>query len=305
MNLRQLEHVVALAESGSFARAAQRVHLTQPALSRSIRAIEDELEIVLFDRTTREVRITPAGQIAVQRAKRVLFEARGLLRDVDMLKNQHIGSVSFGAGPYPAALLFPAVLEELAQNHQTLAINASVDRVDSLLRALRDEKFDFIVEDVRVMLPSTEFELIVLPKICTAWFVREGHPLAHRTDLEIRDLHQYPIVSVPLPEVMREGLRKWLRFAPNQPLEFQLVCNDVRLLQKYCRQSDALFLTGAHGVSPSSKLDGFVPLTVRDRPPISLQFAVVRLSGRTLSPAAHQAVIAIQRAGESWHSPSD
>jgi Transcriptional regulator len=99
MNLRQLEHVVALAEEGSFARAAVRVHLSQPALSRSIQAIEEHLDMVLFDRSTREVRITPAGQTVVQRARKVLFEARCLLRDVDLLKSHDLGSVNFGSGP--------------------------------------------------------------------------------------------------------------------------------------------------------------------------------------------------------------
>jgi DNA-binding transcriptional LysR family regulator len=305
MNLRQLEHVVALAEDGSFARAALRVHLTQPALSRSIRAIEDELDMVLFDRTTREVKITPTGQIVVQRAKRILFETRGLVRDVDLLKNHRIGSVSFGAGPYPAAVLLPSVLSGFAQSHPKLKINASVDRLNGLLAALRSETLDFVVVDVRSTPPSSEFELIVLPKLHAAWFVREGHPLAGIGDLETRHLHNYPIVSVPLPDAMREGLRKWLRCAPNHEIEFQLVCNDVHLLKDYTRQTDSLLLLTNRAPSSPSRNDGLVALPVQNRSPLWLQFAVVHLAGRTLSPAAQEAVLAIQRAGEAWAALPD
>ena len=77
MTVRRLSHVVALAEAGSFARAADRVHLSQPALSRSIQAIEAELGLRLFDRAARGVTITQAGKRIVERARRVLFEAGG------------------------------------------------------------------------------------------------------------------------------------------------------------------------------------------------------------------------------------
>lgn len=305
MNLRQLEHVVALAEEGSFARAAKRVHLSQPALSRSILAIEQELEIVLFDRTTREVRITPAGQSVVQRARKVLFETRCLVRDVDLLKNHDVGSVSFGAGPYPAATVLPAALSELAHSHPKLRINVNVDNLDNLLGALRNETLDFLVADIRGTRPSSEFDVIALPKCRAAWFVREEHPLAHGKDLETQQLHDYPIVSVPLPDVMREGLRKWLRYAPSHEIEFHLVCNDVSVLQEYTRQTDALLLLTTHPEWHRSRMAGLVPLSLPGRSALWLQFGIIHLAGRTLSPAAEQTIVAIQRVGAARPPSSD
>ncbi|NYH22367.1 LysR family transcriptional regulator [Paraburkholderia bryophila] len=93
MSVRRLNHVVALAEEGSFARAAERVHLSQPALSRSIQAIEDELGLRLFDRAARGVAVTQAGKTIVERARRVLFEANCLVRDAELLKTHEIGEV--------------------------------------------------------------------------------------------------------------------------------------------------------------------------------------------------------------------
>lgn len=73
MDLRRLSHVVALADTLHFARAAEQVHLSQPAFSRSIQAVEDDLGIRLFDRETGDVRPTPAGAFVIKRARQLLF----------------------------------------------------------------------------------------------------------------------------------------------------------------------------------------------------------------------------------------
>jgi DNA-binding transcriptional LysR family regulator len=295
MNLRQLEHVVALAEEGSFARAAQRVHLSQPALSRSIQAIEERLDMALFDRGTREVRITPAGQMVVQRARKVLFEARCLLRDVDLLKSHDLGSVSFGAGPYPAAMLLPAALDELAQNHPNLRINVTVDHWKSLLELLHAEHLDFLIIDIRGVPSSRELEVIALPRHRATWFVREGHPLTRHDVKDVQQLAGYRVVSVPLPEEMRESLRKWLRFPPKEEMEFHLTCNDVNVLREYTRKTDALLLLTEHTGWERERSAGLVALSVPSRSQLWLQFAIVHLAGRTLSPAAEQAIVDIRR----------
>ena len=127
MNLRRLSHVVALAEEQHFARAAARVHLTQPAFSRSIQAIEEELGLRLFDRETGEVRATPAGAFVIERARRLLFDARCLQRDVDLYRDSQIGDIAFGVGPVVAMELMPRVLSELR------AAYPSVTFVDAIL----------------------------------------------------------------------------------------------------------------------------------------------------------------------------
>lgn len=305
MNLRQLEHVIALAEEGSFARAAQRVHLSQPALTRSIQTIEEDLDIVLFDRTTREVQITPAGQIVMQRARKVLFETRCLRRDIDLLKNHELGSVTFGTGPYPAAILLHAALGELAGTHPKLRINVVVDSGPKLVDRLHDETIDFLVVDIRGAQVTSEINVIALPKYDLAWFVREGHPLAGRKGLERRDLQAYPIVSVPLTEGLREGLRRWLRFGPNQEMEFQLVCNDVNVLEEYARKTDSLLLLTTRPRRAPERTAGLIPLAVSAGSPLWMQFGIVHLAGRTLSPAAEQVILAFQRVSAASPSTPD
>jgi DNA-binding transcriptional LysR family regulator len=298
MNLRQLEHVIALAEEGNFARAAQRVHLSQPALSRSIRTLEAKFEMALFDRTTRDVKITSAGERVVQRAKKMLFEARCLERDIDLMKNHDHGSINFGAGPYPAAMLLPAILDELAHRHPEMRVRATVAGASNLLEELSRETLDFVVIDIRGVQPMSEIEVIALPKHRAAWYIREGHPLAQKAGLTASDLHDYPIVSVPMPDAMHEALRKWLRFPPKHALDFHIVCNDVNVLQEYARRTNALLLLTTHAMWNPASMAGLVPLSPpsRSRSPLWLQLSIVYLAGRTLSPSAERAIRAVQRA---------
>ena len=99
MNLRRLNHVVALGDTLHFARAAEAAHLSQPAFSRSIQAIESDLGIRLFDRDVGDVRPTPAGEFVIARARKLLFEARCLQRDVDLYRDSQPCTTSRTSAP--------------------------------------------------------------------------------------------------------------------------------------------------------------------------------------------------------------
>ena len=103
MNIRRLHHLVVLADEGSFRRAAEKVHLSQPAFSRSIQAAEAELGLKLFDRGPLEAKATPAGAFVVERARRLLQQTRNLERDVSLYREHAVGTFGFGCGPFAAA----------------------------------------------------------------------------------------------------------------------------------------------------------------------------------------------------------
>ena len=113
LNLKRLGHLVALADELHFARAAERVHLSQAAFSRSIQSIEQDLGMRLFDREAGPVKATPAGEFVIERARRLLFDARSLQRDAALYRDSQLGDTAFGAGPYPAATIMPTVLSTL------------------------------------------------------------------------------------------------------------------------------------------------------------------------------------------------
>src|SRR4051812_34310169 len=97
MELRQLRYLVALADERHFTRAAQRMHVAQPALSQQIRRLEDELGLVLVHRTTRQVALTDAGELLVARARRALAELDAARAELADLAGVRSGRVVIGA----------------------------------------------------------------------------------------------------------------------------------------------------------------------------------------------------------------
>src|SRR5690242_5766119 len=107
LDLRRLQHLLALDDERHFARAAERVHLSQPAFSRSIQALESRAGMKLFEREAGAVRPTPAGEFLIARARRLLFDARCMDRDVGLYRDSRLGDTAIGAGPLPALTLLP------------------------------------------------------------------------------------------------------------------------------------------------------------------------------------------------------
>lgn len=106
-DLRQFRHFVALAEHGHYARAAEAVNLSQPALSRSIQALEGQLGCTLVERGSRGVALTAHGRLVLEHARRLLAGHRALHNAVSQLANLDSGELRLGGGPFPAARLLP------------------------------------------------------------------------------------------------------------------------------------------------------------------------------------------------------
>jgi DNA-binding transcriptional LysR family regulator len=103
VELRHLRYFVVVAEELHFARAAERLHISQSPLSRAIRDLERELGVVLFVRTTRRVEITPAGLLLFERARRALAEIDGAVADVQRMTRGSNGGLRLGYGPFNGA----------------------------------------------------------------------------------------------------------------------------------------------------------------------------------------------------------
>ncbi len=296
INSRRLDHVVALSEEGSFAKAAVRVHLSQPALSRSIQSLEEEFGIRLFDRASRGVTLTPAGKLIVQRARRVLFEARSLERDVELLKTSEAGSLAIGVGPYCAEILLPGLLIEFAQRYPKLSVRIELSDGASLLEQLLDEEVDLVVTDQRGLHMNPRISMFRMPQHEAALYVRQGHPLLLRDRIMTADLRDYPFVSVPVPAFLHDAVRRVMKLRPNEEFSLQTQCNDISVLKALVRGTDAVMFATASTVLRETAEKVLVPLRPADGFAMALEFGLAHLVDRTLSPAAEMAVMMIRDA---------
>src|ERR1700704_4616346 len=293
MDLRRLNHVVALADTLHFARAAEATHLSQPAFSRSIQAIESNLRIGLFDRDVGDVRPTPAGEFVIERARKLLFEARCLQRDVDLYRDSQLGDTPFGIGPLLTATLMPRALVALRRQHPQLALRMEVGNWVQLLESLRTENIEFFAADVRDMPRDAALDIELIGGQPANLYVRAGHPLAGR-EHTLKEVWAYGLAVPKLPSKVE--LAALLDLPEGQEATIALECDNYGMLKTVALSTDTVL--GATNAAGREELESgtLVRLVVHGwlSPPSTT--GIVRLRGRTLSPAAKAAIAAIVRA---------
>lgn len=294
MNIKRLRHVVAVAEERNFARAAERVRLSQPALSRSIQAAEGELGFALFDRGRSEVTLTPAGAFVIERARRLVFESRCLERDIDLYRKTQIGTLAIGAGPFPAATILPALITDLRNRAPGVQIQVEVSNWDLLKQRVRAEELDFFLADVREVSAEPDLEVTRLARQFGGFYVRAGHPLLARDMPRVRDLAPFGLATTRLPAVVRSQLSQLLALGPGQAFPHALQCDDMHLLTSVAMHSDTVL--GAVHAAVAAEVDAgrLVLLDLVDLPPLHSELGIVSLKGRSHSPVARIMIEAVR-----------
>jgi DNA-binding transcriptional LysR family regulator len=197
MELRHLRYFSAVAEERHFGRAARRLHIAQPPLSRQIQALEVELGVTLFDRSTRRVELTAAGEALLRHARRITEELELAVREARRAANGQIGRITVG---YPSSLAFSGLVELLR------AFRARAPRVDVALREMApQEQIDALksatIDVGFIRGPIDEAGLAVKairkePLVCALPF---GHRLRHARRVALGDLAKDDFVSFPRP----------------------------------------------------------------------------------------------------------
>jgi DNA-binding transcriptional LysR family regulator len=280
MTLVQLKHLVALAERGSFSKAAQALFLTQPALSRSIRALEDELHAPLFDRIGRRIELTPFGGETLKRARELLSDADELQASGPAVREGRTGLLRIGLGSGPGAMLMTPLLMQLARERPQLRVEVSRSSTELLLQALRARALDALVVDVRSMRPAADLRTDALHEMRGAFMVRRGHPLARlRRGVGFDALVRYPIASTPLSdEVARMLIERYGAEAhPEQCVTLR--CEELPSLVEVARHSDAVLLA-IRAAAPE-----LVELKMRPALNATARFGLVTVARRTEAPA--------------------
>jgi DNA-binding transcriptional LysR family regulator len=289
IDLKRLNHLVALAEECHFARAAQRVNLSQPAFSRSIQALERELGQRLFDRDAGEVRPTPAGVFLIERARQLLFNARCLQRDAALYNQGDLGDASFGAGPFPAATLLPEVLPELRRRHPQLRLRVEVSAWAHLLEHLRAERIEFFVAEVRSLPADAALDIQPIGRQKGAFFVRAGHPLADGFCTLVQ-AWSYGVATTQLPVVLKTALGALLGLPPGQEPSLALACDDLLQLRTLALQTDTVIGATHVSMRDDVRAGRLLPLKLQGMPPLYSEMGVVSLTNRSPSPAARLAI---------------
>lgn len=179
LTLRQLQYAVAIAETQSFSRAAERCAVSQPSLSAQIAELESSLGVRLFERGRRGVLVTSAGRELLARAKRVLLDVEDLVGAAGQLIDPLVGSLRLGVIPTIGPYLLPDVTRPLGEAYPKLMIYWVEDKTDNLVAALGAGELDGALLALEADLGSLEYALVTKDRFVLA--APLGHPLARRS----------------------------------------------------------------------------------------------------------------------------
>jgi len=180
LKLNQIQALVAIAETGSIRAAAARVGVTQPALSKSLQSLEDELSVSLVHRTSRGVNLTSFGQAMVTRGRGIAQEVDRLREQIEQMRGALQGSINLAVSPNPAVILLPKALARFRQEypHVQLRIREAVfpDTLQMLREGLADIALGAQPQIKKSMQPEFLVERLYYNRLVVTG--RVGHPKA-------------------------------------------------------------------------------------------------------------------------------
>ncbi|WP_375428951.1 LysR substrate-binding domain-containing protein [uncultured Sphingomonas sp.] len=183
MKLVQLRHLTTVAELGGLRRAARHLGIAQPAITRSIRDLEQELGATLFERSSGGMKLTPIGEAFVRRSVAVQMELDRARDEVQQLKGVSTGVVSIGLSTAPHVAMLPKVLEPFRRRYPDVRLRIAEGLFPTLEPAIRDGSVDFYVGPLSEDRLAGEFMVEKLFDNQRVVLCRRGHPLAGATSL--------------------------------------------------------------------------------------------------------------------------
>lgn len=293
MDLRQLRHAVVLARSGSFIRAAEELHITQSALSRSIQSLEEDLGVRLFERGRQGAQTTPEGRLLIERAEYIQQTLGGLRHDLKLSQQGELGEIGFGMGPMVAAVFMADLLTTLVREHPRLDVHASVNNADFLHDSLLAERIEFFIASAGQLKADPRIIMTPLGNLPLSLFVRKGHPLSTKKRLQESDLADYPLMTGTTPESMR--LKERYAERRVRSLKVNISCDDFLTLKSVVQRCDAIWLTSRAVIPEEYGQGDIIELKTAQNPPMAVaKLLIVSLAGRKLSPPAKLVIKAIR-----------
>lgn len=220
MNGRDLKYFSAIAQTGSLREASEQLYISQPALTKCIARLEEQLDTKLFEKKGRQLVLTPAGHVLVKRSKQILQNILEMQKEVSSFSKGEAGHIRIGAAATITEFLLPNIINEMTQLTPEVTMDLTVGMGDVLSEALRKDELDLIitptiessdflvkkiVEDQVVIVASRQHPLAnkisTLEDLKHYEWVLSGHHVATRTWLEQTFSH----LGLPLPRVKVEA----------------------------------------------------------------------------------------------------
>ncbi|MFZ6646888.1 LysR family transcriptional regulator [Undibacterium sp. TJN25] len=300
LKTRQLLLLIALDEQRNIHRAADALHMTQPAASKQLKDLEDMLEIQLFDRTPRGMQPTIYGESMIRHARMALTSLSLAHEDIVALKSGLSGQVEVGVIMTPGMSLLPRAISRIKQQAPLLRIGVQLETSNILLKRLQRGTLDFMVGRILEQEDKSDllYEELAEEPVCAV--ARVGHPLEGALGLELKDIVNEGWILSPQGSVLRHRCDMMFRKQGLEPPANVVDTTAILMITSLLQQTDFLH------VLPIEVARYYAQLNVLSILPIELpckmdSFGIITRRSHLLSPGALLLLDAIRDAAKEMY----
>lgn len=224
MDVRQLEMFRAVAEAGSFTGAAQRLHVSQSAISRQLKLLEDELGTLLLQRTGRGVTVTPEGNILLATANRIWRDIQEVVAQIADSQKLQRGVISLGGGMTVCLHILPKLLKKFRALYRNVDLRITTGTAGDLLQRLRAHEVDLLLLTLPIVGPDLEVVPVLKEEMIVV--AAKRHALAEARSVEPRRLARHPLILFESGSNTRKVIDEFFlahQLAPNVVMETENV----------------------------------------------------------------------------------
>jgi DNA-binding transcriptional LysR family regulator len=288
MELRQLKQIAALGQHRSFAQAARALGMSQPALSKGIRLLEEALAVRLFDRSARGVTPTLVGRLLLSRADPVLRSVGDLMEEVERLKGLSAGALSIGAAFYPYEISAGPAFCRMTRRHPELNLRIIQGHWRSLTQLVVAGDLDLAVAEVAVAEREPSLHVERLGSRHGVFFCRAGHPLDRSGRLAFTEVARHSCAFPPVPTRMATFLTRAKVRGRIDPatgdFTTTVTVDSIGLMKRVILESEAIGWAPRILLATEMAAGTLVALDV-EAPWVKLDYGVIRLRDRASTPA--------------------
>lgn len=284
MNFHHVRAFCTIVSEGSFSRAAERLHLTQPTISAQIQSLEKALSTRLFDRSAQGISLTQPGRVFHPYALQLLELSERAEQAMAELQGLKHGKVEVGASTVPGHYLMPQALAQFKAAHPGLDVTLTVSNSQDIRNGMREGRFELGVVGERVRDERLTYEQLAQDRLVVV--MRPEHPLAERTSLRAEELLGEPLVMREHGSGTRAALERGLTAAglSNGELRIFLELSSIEAIKLAIRSADALAVLSEWSVRDEARR-GLLHLAALEGVTMERDFFLVRRAHGFLSMA--------------------
>src|SRR5947199_2699707 len=266
MDLRQLEILQTIAETGSFTACGRKLHVSQSAISRQVLLLEEELGEPLFLRVGRQVRMTQAAETLVQLGQRVFQDVRETVGSITDRTRELRGTLRLSGGMTVCLYVFPPLLKHLRRVHPNLDVRLTVALAGRSVQEIRGGRVDAGL----LTLPVEETDLVTVPVLREELLLvtTPTHPLAKRRRVAPRDLAGYPFVLFEVGSATRKVIDQFFAFEKIEPT-LVMDTENVEIIKAMVKTGMGVGIVPCQAIAPELRPG---------------QFRCARIEGHELAP---------------------